>query len=132
MFKNTPVEQEANNHSPIKLSVRNKAKLFLLKTFDYAVCSFKKSFLSRRLLKLFKLGNSRLEVDLNIEKIIKSLRDLKILLKSNVLDEDLAFQIQHHHKNVIDLDSDDSQLQLKTKKMNTFELAIRRMVTTEM
>ena len=57
-----------------------------------------------QLSKLYREGASRIKHDLNIESIIKTLRDLKIYFKKNLLDEDQMFQIQHHHKNVIDLE----------------------------
>ena len=48
-----------------------------------------------------------LEKDLSVDKIIKNLRDLKIAVKSKLLDSDESkYLIQHHQRNIIDLEED--------------------------
>lgn len=53
-------------------------------------------------------------------KIIKSLRDMKILMKSKLLDENTKFEIAHSRKNIIDVDeptsSDDADQDEKEMK----------------
>jgi hypothetical protein len=58
-------------------------------------------------MKLYKEGNERMTQEISIERIIKHLRDIRIFLNQSVLDEAKKFEIQHNHKNVIEIDSDD-------------------------
>mmetsp|Transcript_3000 Transcript_3000/g.4638 ORF Transcript_3000/g.4638 Transcript_3000/m.4638 type:complete len:112 (+) Transcript_3000:1418-1753(+) len=53
---------------------------------------------------LFKKGKKLLHEDLSIEKLIKTLRDIKIFMKKHWLDDRRRFEIQHDPRNVIDLD----------------------------
>ena len=52
---------------------------------------------------LYEKGKVRIEKDLNVERLIKSIRDLKIFMKSNITKED-RFKNQYHKNNVIDVD----------------------------
>ena len=45
-----------------------------------------------------------LEKDLSVDKIIKNLRDIKIAVKSRFLDSEKRYLIQHHQRNIIDLE----------------------------
>jgi len=65
-----------------------------------------------RLKKLYHDGTHRLEQELDILKILKSLRNMKILLKNKFLDEEMQFQIEHNNKNVISLSSCSSSEEL--------------------
>lgn len=50
-----------------------------------------------------------LEKDFSIEKLIKNLRDLKLAVKKEIMNDDMRLKIQHLPRNIIDLDlSDDS------------------------
>lgn len=50
-----------------------------------------------------------LQKDFSIEKLIKNLRDLKLALKKEIMNDHLRLKIQHLPRNLIDLDlSDDS------------------------
>ena len=42
---------------------------------------------------------------MNIVKIIKNLKFLRVLMKKHLADENLQFEIRHDPKNVIDLDA---------------------------
>lgn len=55
-------------------------------------------------MRLKKRGSQQISKELNVLKIIKSLRDLKILIKSKMLDTETKFEIAHSSKNVIDID----------------------------
>ena len=57
-----------------------------------------------KLLRLYEQSNEKLEKELDVDKLLKQLRDLRIYAKSQVLSSREKFQIQYHHKNVIDLD----------------------------
>ena len=43
---------------------------------------------------------------MNIVKIIKNLKFLRVLMKKHLADENLQFEIRHDPKNVIDLDAE--------------------------
>ena len=45
-------------------------------------------------------------MELNIVKIIKNLKDIKILMKYSLLTKELKHQIRHSEKYLIDLDAD--------------------------
>ena len=45
--------------------------------------------------KLFEKGKDKLEMEMDIEQLIKELRSLKILLQSKLENKDLRFEIQH-------------------------------------
>jgi hypothetical protein len=89
VFKNTPVEAEARNHYPIKLSFLNNIKLFMLNLFS---CKSKdKTSFSHRLLTLYNVGRDKIEKSLRIEKLLKQHRDICHLVNSSLLDEALKY-----------------------------------------
>ena len=92
-FKDTPIESEANLHYPIQLRLFTSFKLYLMYTFGCLFCKCTRNKTDNQLLKLIEIGKERLENDLSIEKIIKRVRDMKILLKEKFLDEQTKFEI---------------------------------------
>lgn len=56
-------------------------------------------------MRLKKRGSGLVNKELNILKIIKNLRDMKILMKSKLLDKETKFEIQHSTHNVINIDN---------------------------
>lgn len=50
-------------------------------------------------------GKRRIEKELDIVKIMKSIRNVKILMKNSLLSPDVKFQIAHAEKNLIDLET---------------------------
>ena len=56
---------------------------------------------------------------MNIVKIIKNLKFLRVLMKKHLADENLQFEIRHDPKNVIDLDAatEDSEEEKKKKEI---------------
>ena len=59
---------------------------------------------NERLMKLYDDGTDRLDTELGVERILKHLRDLRIYVNHNLLDEQAKFNIQHNFKNVIDVE----------------------------
>ena len=49
-------------------------------------------------------AQDRLDAELNIVKIIHSLGNMKVLLKSSLMTDDVRFKIMHSQKNFINLD----------------------------
>lgn len=73
-------------HKKIVLSVKDFLKLY----FARALGRFMPQFLfggkkRQKLMKLYDLAEERLEKEMNMVKIIKSLRTIKILMKSSFL-----------------------------------------------
>ena len=59
-------------------------------------------------MKLKSMGSSLIKKELNVVKIIRSIRDIKIFLKNYLIDEKMKFNVNHNKRNVIKLDSYDS------------------------
>lgn len=55
---------------------------------------------------LYKLGKKRMRSELNISKLVKNLRNLKILIKNSFLNDKISYMIYHSLKNTLDIDSD--------------------------
>ncbi len=55
---------------------------------------------------LYKLGKKRMKNELNISKLVKNLRNLKILIKNSFLNEKISYMIYHSQKNTLDIDTD--------------------------
>lgn len=60
-------------------------------------------------MKLYDNGVDRFEKELGVEKILRDLRNLKIYQNTVLLDDVAKYNIQHHKKNVIYIDSDDEK-----------------------
>ena len=60
---------------------------------------------------MFEEGQIRMSSELNIVKIAKSIRNLKVLVKSSLMNRDIRLQIEHAKNSVIDLDKYDVLLQ---------------------
>jgi hypothetical protein len=112
-LKGTSIDHEVSNHRPIKIAFFKNLKMFMISQFSILSKLFSLSKHSRLLFKLIKKGKERIENDLSLEDIVKTLRDIKIVIKNNILDEELKFQIQHNHKNVIDLESEEGLVPVK-------------------
>ena len=55
---------------------------------------------------MFNEGTEKLEDHLDIVKIVKSLKKLKIVMENSFMTEDVKKQIKHSEKNLIYLSSD--------------------------
>jgi hypothetical protein len=116
-LKGTQIAQEIKNHHPIKLSIWQHLKLFSIKFFYLNSC-FSLSKNSKRLRTLYRVGADRIESDLSIERIVKNLRDIKIMLKNSVKDPSTKFKVQHDLKNCIDVDLDEDELKRRKDKFD--------------
>ena len=54
---------------------------------------------------MYKKGKEKIETDLNIDKFLKTIRDLKVVVKQQLMDSQLNYKVQHNPKNLIDLES---------------------------
>ena len=60
-----------------------------------------------KLQKLFSAGEEKLEMELNLVKIIKNLKKMRFITKNMLLDRKTELLINHNPKTVINLDSSD-------------------------
>jgi hypothetical protein len=82
-LEGTQAGEEVGLHRPINISFQKNVKLFLSVKFSWLGCCLR----NKKLQKLLEKGVKRIEKEVNIEKIVKSLRDIKIFVKNNFLDE---------------------------------------------
>ena len=54
-------------------------------------------------------GSEKLDVHLDVVKIIKSLKKLKILMENSFMTDEVKKQIKHSKKNILYLSSDDDE-----------------------
>ena len=64
----------------------------------------KKKIKKSKLHKLVSKSSDRIDSELNIVKIIKNLKFLKILMKKHLTDPMMRKKIEHDDKNIVDLD----------------------------
>ena len=61
-----------------------------------------------KLAKLYDTCQDKIDAELDVVKIIKNLKKLRIITKNHILkDPVMKFEIEHDQKNLINLDSDD-------------------------
>ena len=89
------------------MSIQNSSVLFLTRAFC-GCCSFKCWPKHSKYNKLFAEGEKRIKSALNMVKIVKNLRQLKILMNNSLMSPEVKFMLQHAEKNFIDLDGSDS------------------------
>jgi hypothetical protein len=61
---------------------------------------------SKKMNKLYTVGMSRIDADLNVVRIVKKLRHLDVISNCSTLlkSKERRFQVSHTYQNVIDLD----------------------------
>jgi hypothetical protein len=58
---------------------------------------------------LFDEASIRIDKETDLLKIMKTLRNTKILLKTSLMNRDVLFQIAHADKNLINLDDSEKE-----------------------
>lgn len=78
---------------------------------------------SQKMNKLYNVGMSRVDADLNVVRIVKKLRHLDVISNCSTLlkSKERRFQVAHTYQNVIDLD--DGSASAKSIDYNTPGLA---------
>jgi len=79
---NIQLENDFQNNKIIKLSSCNKILLFIGDKLGILICNCIFSQRLYKLMKLLKKGKEKLEDDLDITKIIKSIKCLQLLIKN--------------------------------------------------
>ena len=57
---------------------------------------------------MYEDGTQRIEAELNIVKVIRALRNIKILMRNSLMSKRVKYEIKHAEKNLINIDSSDS------------------------
>lgn len=94
----------------IIISKLDKLLLFLsppLQIGKYLCCFWSKY---KKMNMFYKLGKERVEKELNISKLVKNLRNLKILIKNSFLNDNIGFMIYHSRKNTLDIDIENDEI----------------------
>ena len=78
-FENTEVEKEVKNHYPIKLEFVTSFKLFCMNRLIIVKKCLNKP-IHKKMTKLYADGQSRLENDFSLEKLIKNVRGMKYFI----------------------------------------------------
>ena len=91
------------NHRVMRMKSSDKVKLYLANKLGWL---FRPGLWDKKekFQKMYQTTQDRLETELNIVKIIRSLRDIKILMKNSLMTPELKQMIRHTDKNLIDLD----------------------------
>ena len=111
----TPQQKiENEKHHKILISFRQSAALYWENIFgDFCcgifLCECCQSNPKRsKLAKLYDTCQDKIDAELDVVKIIKNLKKLRIITKNHILnDPAMRHEIEHDEKNLINLDSDD-------------------------
>ena len=105
------MKQEIETHRLIRISMKDNIMLFLSSIFGdrnsccRSICGWKND---AKIQKLFQEGRLRIEKDLNVIKLIKSIKEMRILMKNSMMTPEIRFKVAHSTKNCINLDSEGS------------------------
>lgn len=106
---NQGYEEEVKTHYPIVLSLRQQLSVY----FSAINCwcqSRKERNQTRKLKRLLDKGSGAIENSLNIEKVLKGLKSLKIQMNQHFNPTPESKYLQaHHEKNLIALDSSENE-----------------------
>ena len=96
-------------HRVINLKKSDKCCLYLQNLmgpcFICRICWKNRSKLN----KLFEKTQERLDIELDIVKLIRNIRNSKYLLQSSLMNPEIKFQLAHTAKNYINIDSSSSE-----------------------
>ena len=99
-------------HKVIRVSSFDSCQLFVALILDVCFCSclfnafccLKKDVTSKYK-SLYRIGERKIEKELNIVHIIKSIRDLNFFMKKTLKSKKTMFEIKHTANNLVDLDN---------------------------
>ena len=93
-------------HRIIQFKPMDNFFLYLYHRLAPLNCCVNKFWLSQKKFeKVYAETNKKLKKSLNVVKIIRSLRELKILMNNSLLNDELRKYLRHAEKNLIDLES---------------------------
>ena len=90
---------------PIKLNCCQSITIFLLDSFKSCLCW---RVDENKLYRLYGRGKDQIEKELDIIKLLGTLRNMKIFIQEKMMGKIDKLKVQNAKKNVIDLDTDSS------------------------
>ena len=115
---------EVQKHKHIRIKFWENILLFISDSCLSFLIPHKLWHKKKKLLRLLNEGRKRIEKELDIVKILKSLRDIKILMKNSLMTPEIKYQIAHCEKNFIDIEidkdesSESEDQEIKNQKKN--------------
>jgi len=104
------IKNELEMHRMIKLSDTTSWKVFISNICGPFFCCYSCCCITKKQMTkyryLIKEGEEKLDNDLDIVFLIKSIRNLNIFMKNTLKSKRTKFEIEHSNKNCIDLDGD--------------------------
>lgn len=102
------IKSEIKLHKPIRLKLRDSIRLFFQNTLGcfspFSLCWKNKD----KMMKLYSRSRERIDSELNIVKILSSLRDIKILMKHSLMSPQIKHMIKNSDKYLISIDDSTS------------------------
>ena len=103
------------HHREIKMTFLQNFRLYLENYFHnfgwgilycgWCGCTRKKSVMQ----KIFEIGEDRIDMELDMIKIVRNLKNLRVFLKKTVTDDTQMLKLIHDDQNVIYCDSEDER-----------------------
>ena len=93
-------------HKHIRIKFWENMLLFISDSCLSCLIPHKLWHKKKKLVRLLNEGRKRIEKELDIVKILKSLRDIKISMKNSLMTPEIKYQISHCEKNFIDIEID--------------------------
>ena len=101
----TKLQFEISKHYTLHLKIMDKVKLYLSQYFGFLCC--KPCWMRRdKFTKMYEEGASKMEKELNIFKLLKSIRRMKILVKNQMMTPKIKTLLDHSNKNIIYISTD--------------------------
>lgn len=103
--KNTHLEIETHCHYTPQLSGFQKLSLFCATKMKICLCwTCCYGHKQRKLVRLYTLGSKRLDEERSLVNLIKTVRNLKYTVETNLYDSNEKFKADHNSNGVIDLE----------------------------
>ena len=81
--------------------------------------------------RLYERGEENLEKEMDIVKIVRNLRNLKIFIKKYIVDEETLEMIKHSDKNIIHIDSTSEESSSSSSSSKAQPVQMKELVTQE-
>mmetsp|Transcript_41069 Transcript_41069/g.62446 ORF Transcript_41069/g.62446 Transcript_41069/m.62446 type:complete len:197 (-) Transcript_41069:488-1078(-) len=98
------VNKERQKNRRINVRLFDSIRLYFARTCCKLCCHTKIWGNKRKFEKLYNIGERRLTKALDVSKIIKNLKDIKITLRHSIMTDAIKREIAHTNKKIIDLD----------------------------
>jgi len=112
------VKEEVEKHRFARLKFSDSVKLYLANSLGVLFCNCcwsKKEKYQR----LYEKGQEKIESELDIVRLTKNLRYMKILLRNSLMSRRVKFDIMHQEKNLIDVSNDEDEAEAEELEVQT-------------